>query len=58
MTQRRQAQEIDTFAIGPSVCGNFTHKDLCHACVAKGLFARAICFTQPGKCGQLYGDMK
>ncbi len=43
----KQTQEIDTYAIGPSVCKNFTNKDLCHYCVAKGMYSNSICFARP-----------
>lgn len=47
MSNKQKAQEIDTYAIGPSVCKNFTNKDLCHYCVAKGLYSTSICFARP-----------
>jgi|GEM_PF-2904570 len=43
----KPTQEIDTYAIGPSVCKHFTNKDLCHYCVAKGLYSTSICFVRP-----------
>lgn len=43
----KPTQEIDTYAIGPSVCKHFTNKDLCHYCVAKGLYSTSICFARP-----------
>jgi recombinational DNA repair protein RecR len=47
MSKKQQAQEIDTYAIGPTVCKNFTNKDLCHFCVAKGMYSNYICFARP-----------
>ena len=47
MSKRKTAPDIDTFAVGPSCCKNFTHKDLCHHCVAHGLFSTALCFAKP-----------
>ncbi len=47
MTRKKQ-EEFDTFVIGPSVCRGFSpSKDLCHICVAKGIYVRAICFSRP-----------
>lgn len=47
MTKKRQS-DIDTFVIGPSCCKGFSpSKDLCHICVAKGMYVRAICFSRP-----------
>lgn len=43
----KPTQEIDTYAIGPSVCKHFTNKGLCHYCVAKGLYSTSICFARP-----------
>lgn len=45
--KEKPTQEIDTYAIGPSVCKHFTNKDLCHYCVAKGLYSTSICFARP-----------
>lgn len=47
MTRKKQT-DMDTFVIGPSVCKGFSpSKDLCHLCVAKGMYVRAICFSRP-----------
>ena len=47
MTRKKQT-DMDTFVIGPSVCKGFSlAKDLCHLCVAKGMYVRAICFSRP-----------
>ena len=47
MSNKQKAQEIDTYAIGPSVCKNFANKDLCHYCVAKGMYSTSLCFVRP-----------
>lgn len=47
MRRKKQPMEIDTYTIGPSVCKNFADKELCHGCVAKGLFKKSICFIRP-----------
>lgn len=45
--KKSRESEIDTFVIGPTVCKNFTNKDLCHYCVAKGMYSNSICFARP-----------
>lgn len=44
---KKSAPDIDTFAIGPSVCKNFTNRDVCHYCVAKGIYNTSLCFARP-----------
>lgn len=46
--QKKAAAEIDTWTIGPSVCGSFNaHKDCCHTCVAKKCWTKWICHQSP-----------
>ena len=45
--KKTRESEIDTFVIGPAVCKNFTNKDLCQYCVAKGIYSNSICFARP-----------
>ncbi|MBR2392216.1 MAG: hypothetical protein IKA93_01405 [Elusimicrobiaceae bacterium] len=48
MRKKGPPPEVETFIVGPSCCGSFsTGKDLCHQCIAKGLYKSAICFTPP-----------
>ena len=50
MKKKQAPEEIETFTIGPSCCGNFSgSKDLCHQCVASGIFHKAICFARPDR---------
>ena len=44
---KKNIPDTDTFAIGPSVCKNFTNRDVCHYCVAKGMYSTSLCFARP-----------
>lgn len=49
---KKRKQDIDTFIIGPSCCGNFSaKKQLCHWCIAKGFYNTSICFVPPVSVG-------
>lgn len=49
MKKKASNPEIDTFIVGPRVCGRFDPaRDLCHGCVCSGLYKRSICYLSPG----------
>ena len=47
MSKKKNTPDTDTYAIGPSVCKNFTNKDLCHYCVANRIYGTSLCFARP-----------
>lgn len=61
MKKKQPPMELETFTIGPTVCGNFSAgKDFCHHCVAKGCYGHYLCFTKPtvGNKGIGYAQQK
>lgn len=49
MKKKLSMTEIDTYIEGPRACGRFDPaRDLCHGCVANGLYGRSICYLSPG----------